>query len=272
MTAWNRVSMAAATAAVMAACGGGGTNNSPDATAPRGEVRLRFSWRIDGQDPRAAATACRDADVQVIRMTVVDVGGTTPRQTLSWDCNLGRYESAQGDLPAGEFGVYWEALSSAGRVRSIAPARRDGAGMVVPAPQTATLPAGGLVDFDATNTVNPGSGVPTNFATASGPLDVTLDHTLAAGGTGTCAQAGVSTITWQLVAPTGLATEDHQTREECARYAHIHWDSVILDEYALVVTGRDAAGNVVERGRCEHLLARRDATQSMYHCTVARAP
>lgn len=271
MAPWLRVTCVCAAAAMMAACGGGGGDTS-DASAPRGDVRLRFSWRIDGQDPRTATAACREADVQVIRMTVVDVGQTAPRQTLSWDCNLGRYESTQGDLPSGQFGVYWEALSSTGRVRSIAPARRDASNAVVPAPQTATLPSGGLVDFDATNTVNPGQGVPTNFATASGPLDVTVDHALAAGGAGTCAQAGVDKISWRLLAPTGVAVEDHATREDCARYARIHWESVILDDYTLAVTGYSAAGATVSQGRCEHLLARRDAAQSMYHCTVTRAP
>lgn len=257
-------------------------SRSPDAGSsaadPRGaDAMLSFSWRINGQDPRAVTTACAEAGVRFIQLNVVDdQDQARVYDSFRWDCNLGGYRSARPEVRAGTYRVFWEAVAADGRRLSIAPARRDAAtNMVVPDPQTASFATGQVTDFDRANTTDPARpGVPTNFATGVGPLRVALRY-VPAGGTaataGDCAAAGVETITWQLRAPNGIVVEDHTTAERCAQYMNVTWERVIWDDYALTVTGSDARGAVVARGTCEHLLATRDPARATYPCVVERA-
>ncbi len=281
MHAPSRASIAplALAASLASAClysgGGGGSPSRPPAYDPRGaEASLSFSWRIDGQDPRAVPTACQAAGVRYVQMSVVDDQDQAHvYDSLRWDCNLGSYRSARPEVRAGTYRVFWEAVNTEGRRVSLAPARRDEAtGAVVPAPEPVTFVAGQTVDFDRGNQVDPAlPGAPTNFATGAGPLRVTLRYATAAGAAGDCAAAGVTEITWQLKAPNGVAVEDHTRRETCSRYPTVTWERVIWDDYALTVTGTDASGAVVARGTCPHLLATRDPQRAMYECTVTRA-
>ncbi len=242
---------------------------------PRGgDAPMAFSWRIDGRDPAADPTACSDADVQFLRMTILDgAGGPRTFPSLQWDCNLGRYRSASPELRAGSYRVYFEAVAADGTRRSVAPGRRNAQGNVEPAPEAAVVVAGRLYDFDQGNTVDPSlPGNPTNFATTTGTLEVAVTYVRGQGLPVDCATAGVDRIRWQLLAPNGVAVEDHTTAEECARYATIRWPSVFLDRYTLAVTAFQANGDRIGTGRCTGLLVRRGTAPTRFACEVALPP
>ena len=261
----------------LAACGGG-DRVVPTNVDPRGsDALIAFSWRINGQDPAMVPAACSEAGVQFIRMNVVDEQNQAhPIDTFQWDCNLGRYRSTRAEVRAGTFRVFWEAVTGDGRRVSLAPARREN-GAVVPAPEPVTFVRGETADFDRGNTTDPATipGQPTNFATGSGRLQAAVRYQAPGAMMGAspvdCAGAGVTTITWQLRAPNGVAVDDHSMAEACAQYPTITWNSVIWDNYTLVLAGRDASGATVVRGSCPNLLARRAPTQSMYNCVFNRA-
>lgn len=239
---------------------------------PRGaDATLAFSWRIDGRDPARDPTACAEAGVQFLRLTILDGAGAARNfPSLQWDCNLGRYRSAAPELRAGSYQVYFEAIAADGTRRSVAPARRSAEGRIEPAPEAAQFVAGQLYDFDRGNTVDPTlPGNPTNFATGTGALEVDLQYTRGAAAPTGCEAARVARIRWQLLAPNGVAVENHTTAEACAMYARVRWDTVLLDQYTLAVTALGADGAPLGTGRCGPLLVRRGPSATRHPCTIA---
>jgi len=261
---------------MLGGCWGTDRDDAPppgsDRYDPRGgDAPLYFSWRIDGRDPASDPTACAEAGVQFLRMTILDGSGAARTfPSLQWDCNLGQYRSASPELRAGQYRVYFEAVSAEGVRRSVAPGRRNAEGLIEPAPEAATIVAGQPYDFDRGNTVDPNlPGNPTNFATATGSLEVAVTYRRGDGLPVNCATAGVDRIRWQLLAPNGVAVEDHTTAEPCDQYASIRWPSVILDRYTLAVTGFAANGDRIGTGRCPGLLVRRGTGPTRFACEVA---
>lgn len=253
--------LAASTSACLGS--GGSPSGTPGST-------FSFSWRIDGRDPRANPTACRDAGVQFLQLVLVNPNDVTrERLRVQWDCSLGTYRSPTPELPAGAWAFYIEAVATDGSRLSVAPGRRDATGAVVPAPEPITVPSGGHLDLDRGNTTDTTlPGVPTNFATGTGPLQVALQWQTRAG-MGDCAAAGVAKLRWQLVAPNGVVVEDHATLEACAQYATIRWDRTLYDEYSLVVRGYGADESLTHEGRCAGLRSGRDAAaRAGYACAV----
>ena len=252
-------------AASTSACLGGGGSGDP----PFQGSTVSFSWRVDGLDPRANPNACRAAGVQFLQLVLVDATDVTRvRLRLQWDCTLGTYRSPSPELPAGSWAFYVEAVAPDGSRLSVAPGRRDATGAVVPAPEALSVVAGGHVDLDRGNTTDPSlPGVPTNFATGTGPLQVALRWQTRSG-EGDCAAAGVARLQWQLVAPNGVVVEDHTTSEACAQYATIRWDRTLYDDYSLVVRGYDTDEALTHQGRCAGLRSGRDVPAAGYSCAV----
>src|SRR5690348_7161004 len=67
---------------------------------PRGsDATFNFSWLINGQDPKSTEDPCTLANVQYIRMVVVDPDNPSIHaDSFQFDCRLGSYHSSQPEL------------------------------------------------------------------------------------------------------------------------------------------------------------------------------
>lgn len=260
---------------MLAVAAAAGCGSEPTAPAP--DVKVSFSWLVNGRDPRMA-DACAESGMEFIRMTLLDgpygVASTRTVGTLSWNCNLGAWRSTQPELHAGSYRVYWDAVTHEGRVVSTAPATINATTRAVtPAPEPVTLVAGTTYNFDATNAVTLGTdGNPTNFSTGVNGLEVALSYATAAAPTvgSACAAAGVGQIRWQLLGSNGAPVEDHTTSEDCTRFTSVRWDALQRDRYSLKVTGLDASGNIGWQGTCPDLLVTAGPNATRLNCVVTR--
>lgn len=140
--------------AALAGCIQGASSTPPPApTVPGADVRVAFSWVINGQDP-TTTDACGDGAVEFIRMTVLDgATGTQTVTTLNWACSLGRWRSPAAAASRLGTTACTGRPSHEGRALSVAPGHADPAThAVTPSPEPVTLLAGETHDFDATNT------------------------------------------------------------------------------------------------------------------------
>jgi hypothetical protein len=233
------------------------------------------SWLINGQDPAAASDPCTAGGVHVIRMTFVDPNGApVVMDPLQFDCHLGSYRSAQPELRAGTWRLYWEALAPDGSRVSLAAGTYMN-GMLQPTLESVTVQPGINVDFDTVNrpdaTFPP---APTNFATGTGPMQVrfTWAQTQSATTGVDCGPAGVSTLRWVLRRSNGVPADQHDNPELCsAGYGALQWDRLDFDRYSVEVHGFDAAGTETWRGTCNGLLdATAGSTPTTYPCLVNR--
>jgi hypothetical protein len=246
------VATCAAIAASSAGCGPGGTHGT--GAGPHGaDGTFSFSWLINGVDPTDPSDPCTRADIRFIKMVIVDYNNVAMHDdSFAFDCRLGRYMSAQPELRAGTYRVYWEADGADGTM--ISSTFVPSASMPVPG-ETITVNHGTNVDFDAEN--RPDStfdGAPTNFATGSGTLSVPVYWAMSgtdAMGTA-CAPATVATLSYTLRMSNNVVQDQQPAagamRPACA--AALSFPNVNWDDYSLDVDGFDATGAQHWHGHC----------------------
>jgi hypothetical protein len=268
---------ALAALASLAACGpsapgddGGGPGINPHGS----DGSFKFSWLINGQDPTAASDPCAAAHVALVRMVVVDDSGAMQDDSFAFDCHLGHYQSAQPELRAGTYSVYWEAVDRDGTRRSLASGTLDpSTGMVIPTPEMITIAHGTMWDFDAENRPDTSfPGAPTNFSTAEGPLAVQLSWAATAGAaTGAdCATAGVASFDYTLRLSNNVPVDAPAAHTTCSA-SPVQWAQLNADRYSLDVRGYDAAGTLTWSGHCTALLNAPGVPSTTYPCVVDRA-
>lgn len=268
--------------AAASGCGPGdmssdGGTDARSGVDPRGtDGTFNFSWIINGVAPNDPSNPCQAAGVRFIRMVVVDNNNMEQRyDEFRFDCTLGTYRSAQPELRAGTYRVFWEADAADGHRLSLAAGTLVN-GMVQPVYEQIMVQTGTHIDFDAENRPSTDfQGAPTNFATGSGPMQVALSWAPTAGAAAgvDCATAGVSTVTWTLRMSNNVPVDSHTQRTACdAMLARVAWDQLNWDRYALEVQGFDAMGTQRWNGRCGNLLVNTATGPTGLTCLVDRRP
>src|SRR6266545_1741546 len=93
--------------------GDGGTDAGQQISLHGTDATFSFSWIVNGQDPTdRTVDPCTPANIQYIQMVVVDANNPGVQEvSFQFDCRLGHYQSAQRELRAGSYRIYWQAIS-----------------------------------------------------------------------------------------------------------------------------------------------------------------
>lgn len=189
-------------------------------------------------------------------------------KSFQFDCHLGRYQSVEPELRAGDYRIYWEAVSPDGLVKSHTAGNLDPVTGIVSNPamlERVHVTAGVHVDFDKNNRPDEQHvGQPTNFASGGGAMDVKVTFALSPGAaTGVaCATASVRTVRYVWRYSNAVSAPLLMTSKGCPAEETVQWNPVTYDRYALEVHGSDVSGIEKWRGVCEGLLFAPSDSQS----------